>query len=137
MKDHQTASLMIDKGINILLTNDRDNHPSPLDLVEVLHILQQKIKQSSQYIGIPFYIPVSKGAQPRTSHNFKRDIMGEMKELLLDSKHPYDSELDYSSTIRYLVSPIMNRLGLFDHSAAIAASDIVIEKAKQNILMNC
>lgn len=134
IEQHKLAGQIVSNGINFLLNSNKVNAPSPLDMFEILDILDQKIQESKQYIGIPFYVPVRKGSTTRTEHEFKRDIMGEMKELLLNPDHPYDSTVDHTLTIKFLVSPIMNRLGLFDHSVAISAAPTVINNAKQFII---
>ncbi len=137
IEKHKRAGQAIVTGVSSLLANTDSKAPTPFDLIEVLEILEQKIQQSNQYKGIPFYVPVRKNEEKRTEHDFKRDIMGEMKELLTNPVHPFHTDVDYTGVIKFMVSPIMNRLGLFTHEEAMFASGVIISKTKTQILAEC
>jgi len=136
VEQHKKAAEVINRGIDLLLEKELiGKNPSSMDLLEVLDILQYKIHETVKYVGIPFFVPVSKKAPERTEHEFKKLIIGEMKELLIgESKYTlHGPEVCHKNTIKLMVSPILNRLSLFSHDAAISASSTVINKAKDRI----
>lgn len=127
---HKKASDNIKKGIELAIKKSESNDRAPTedDVVHYLNVLRDKMKESEAHIGVPFYQPIKKSDPTRTTHDFKRDIMGNMKEYLMG-----DTYCDNTSVMKYIISPIIRRLSLFSHQAAIESCDLIIDNAIKHL----
>ena len=124
----QAKMEQVKQGIRHTLTYASIPHtPSEHDLISVLQTLEEKMKDTEEYIGVPLY-KANRGRVEHTEFDFVNDIMGELTELYVHAPESDTLYHDtrYSMLLKSTIHPLLERLAMFSHKAAIVAVPMMV-----------